>query len=203
MNEGGESMTNEPRVRTDAPRQPQLRPADLSESQRRLYDAITGGPRSGGAFSLTDDEGVLQGPFGGFLLSPELGDALQRLGAVIRYHSQLTARVRELAILAVAAHCDSAFERYAHEAVGRTIGLADEEMAAIREGALPALHDPEEVAALHLTNALLEGDVDDETWAACVPPLDVDVAYELVVLVGYYTTLALQMRVLRTDGVPQ
>lgn len=186
-----------------AGRQPQLGPAELTEAQRELYDAITTGPRSGGPFPLTDPEGVLHGPFGAFLLSPAIGDALQRLGAAIRYQSGLSARIRELAILAVAAHHESQFERYAHEAVGRTVGLSEIEMAAVRAGTVPALADPEETAALRLTRALLDGDVDDETWAGCIPPLTVTVAYELVVLVGYYSTLALQMRVLRTDELPQ
>jgi 4-carboxymuconolactone decarboxylase len=47
--------------------------------------------------------------------------------------------------------------------------------------------------------ALLGGDVDDRTWAACVPPLDATAVFELTTLVGYYSMLALQMRVLRVD----
>jgi 4-carboxymuconolactone decarboxylase len=71
----------------------------------------------------------------------------------LRYQSDLTPRVRELAILAVAAHYDSEFERYAHEAFGRTVGLSGMEMAAIRDGALADLMDPEEIAALRLTSS--------------------------------------------------
>jgi 4-carboxymuconolactone decarboxylase len=195
-------MTDDPYPQAAAARQPRLRPADLSDAQRALYDAIVGGPRSGGAFALTDADGVLEGPFGGFLLSPALGDALQQLGAAIRYRSDLTPRVRELAILAVAAHHQSLFERYAHEAVGRAVGLSGEEMAAIWAGADLVLADPGEAAALAFAKAVLAGDVDNETWTACVPPLGVGVAYEILVLVGYYSTLALQMRVLRTDRGP-
>jgi 4-carboxymuconolactone decarboxylase len=196
-------MTSQPCTPDIAARQPSLRPAELSAAQRDLYEAIVGGPRSGGAFRLTDREGVLQGPFGGFLLSPALGDALQQLGAAIRYHSRLTPRVRELAILVVAAHHDSAFERYAHEAAGRTAAVTDEEMTAVAAGELPELADLAEAAAMAFTRSLLEGDVDDATWASCLPPLEVEVAYELLVLVGYYSALALQMRVLRTDRAPQ
>ncbi|MEU6746679.1 hypothetical protein ABZ914_10690 [Spirillospora sp. NPDC046719] len=50
---------------------------------------------------------------------------------------------------------------------------------------------------LRLTRALVTGDVDDATWAACVPPLDRETVFELTTLVGYYATLALQMRVFR------
>ncbi len=183
-------------------RQPRLRPQELDPAQQALYRSITEGPRGQGPrlFALTDDEGALQGPFGGFLLSPVVGDALQGVGAAVRYGSGLGDRLRELAILAVAAAQDSAFERRAHEAVGAVCGLSEEEMRAVREGGDLALEDPVEAAGLRVVRALLAGDVDDDTWAACVPPLDSAAVFELITLVGYYSTLALQMRVLRVDG---
>lgn len=182
-------------------RQPRLRPADLDTAQLELYRAITSGPRGGSqqAFQLTDADGSLCGPFGGFLLAPRLGQAMQELGAAVRFGSSLSPRLRELAILTVAASWNSAFERTAHEAVGRQCGLTDAELEHLRRGRLPPLDDPVERAGLALTSALLGGDVDDTTWSACVPPLDRQAVFELIVLVGYYSTLALQMRVLRTE----
>ncbi|TNY35852.1 carboxymuconolactone decarboxylase family protein [Thermomonospora catenispora] len=178
-------------------RQRAFRPEELDGERLELYRAITAGPRAGGPFRLVSEEGVLLGPFNEFLLSPLVGDALQRLGAAIRYESGLSDRVREMAILTVAAAWDSAFERQAHEAVGRAVGLTDEEMTAIAEGAPLEPEDPHEAAALRLTRALVAGDVDEETWTACVPPLDREAVFELTTLVGYYATLALQMRVFR------
>ncbi len=64
---------------------------------------------------------------------------------------------------------------------------------------LPQLDDPVELAGLRLTSALTMGDVDEETWDQCVPPLSERDVFELIVLVGYYSTLALQMRVLRVE----
>lgn len=183
-------------------RQPPLRPDELDEAQLALYKSITEGPRAQGPkhFDLTDEDGALQGPFGGFLLSPPVGQALQELGAAVRYGTHLTSRVREMAILAVAAHWDSSFERHAHESVGRAIGLSEDELATIRQGGSPALEDEGEEAALRFTWALLDGDVDDHTWSSCVPPLDSELVFELITLVGYYSTLALQMRVLRVEA---
>lgn len=183
------------------PRQPRLAPAELSPAQRLLYDAIVSGPRQGGAFSLTDEADALVGPFGGFLISPAVGDALQQVGAAVRYRTSLTDRLRELAILAVAHHHSSSFERHAHEAVGRKAGLSEEVLADMATGRGPVLSDPVENAGLRFTRALLSGDVTDEEWADLVPVLTLPVAYELIVLVGYYSTLALQMRVLRVDDV--
>ncbi|WP_433244324.1 hypothetical protein [Actinomadura nitritigenes] len=106
---------------------------------------------------------MLLGPFNEFLLRPALGDALQRVGAAVRYAGSLGGRARETAVLVVAAHWDSAFERTAHEAVGRAAGLTGAELAAIAAGA----------------------------------PLDRETVFELTTVVGYYASLAPQMRVFR------
>jgi 4-carboxymuconolactone decarboxylase len=67
----------------------------------------------------------------------------------------------------VATHWDSAFERYAHEAVGLAAGLSEEEINALRE--LPRLQpaDPQEAAALNFVRDLLvAGDPGDDAWAS-------------------------------------
>ena len=184
-------------------RLPSLTPAELEPQQRELYDAITSGPRAQGPqhFALTRPDGALTGPFNGFLLSPSVGGALQELGAALRYRTSLTDRVREIAILMVAAHWDSAFERHAHEAVGRAVGLTGAELEAIREGRHAAYEDAGEQAAARLVRALLDGDVDDRTWAECRETVGARAVFELTAVVGYYATLALQLRVFRADQI--
>lgn len=183
-------------------RLPRLRPADLDDAQRPLYAAITTGPRAQGPqhFALTDDEGVLAGPFNAFLHSPALGGAVQALGAAVRYETGLTARERELAILVVAAHWDSAFERHAHEAVGRAAGLTEDEFGVVRDGGIPQLADPREDAVVRLAHAMARGDVDDGLWTAASDRLSPETAFEVSTLVGYYALLALQLRVFRVDS---
>jgi 4-carboxymuconolactone decarboxylase len=185
-------------------RLPALAPADLDDEQRALYDAIAGGPRAAGPrlFALTDAEGRLNGPFNAMLFAPEVGTALQELGAAIRYRSSLTARIREMAILAVAAHWDSAFERYAHEAVGQAAGLTDDELRSLRDGEPPRLDDPTEEAALDVVRALLaDGDIAEPLFRRAVSLIGNQAVVELTSLVGYYATLALQLRVFRV-GLP-
>jgi 4-carboxymuconolactone decarboxylase len=174
-------------------------PAQQDAAQRALHAHITGGPRAGGPqhFDLTTPDGALTGPFNAFLLAPGLGGALERLGAAVRYETHLTGRTRELAILAVAAHWESTFEWSAHEAVGRAAGLTDDEIEAVRHGEVPPLDDPQERAAAEVVRCLLHGDVSDDDWARWAEPLGSRVVFELSTLVGYYATLALQMRVFR------
>lgn len=185
-------------------RLPQLKPAELTAEQRTLYDEIAGGPRAAGPqlFELTDEQGRLNGPFGAMLLSPPVGGALQSLGTAIRYGSSLPPRLRELAVLAVAAHWGSEFERYAHEPLALQAGLSEAQVRAVAAGAPVELEDPVERAALLVVRALLSaGDLSDEQWDACRVVLEPRDLVELTTLVGYYATLALQLRVFRV-GVP-
>lgn len=181
-----------------APRIRPRTPDELDRDERALYDAITGGPRAQGPqhFALTSPDGSLRGPFDALLLSPTVGSALQSVGAAVRYHTALTDRAREIAILLVAAHWDSAFERESHEAVGRAAGLTESELAALRESDAAAFADVEGTVA-RTTLALLDGDLSDELWDHAASTLGMATVFELTTLVGYYSTLALQLRVFR------
>ena len=220
---------------TSAARIPKLEPAALDEDQRVLYDAIAGGRRAQGPqmFRLADSEGRLEGPFNAFLLQPRLGSALQALGSAVRYDTGLDDRCREIAILIVAAHWESEFEWYAHEAVGRSVGLGDAELAAVRDGRYTELTAPrdggyveqaaprhgrpaeqaasrkgppaalagrEAVVARTVAALATRGDLDDAEYREAVDHLGTSGLFELLTLVGYYATLALQLRVFRVPA---
>lgn len=181
-------------------RLPKLQPHMLNAGQQQLYAAMTGGPRGGGnqPFRLVDETGALTGPFNAMLLQPAVGQALQALGAALRYQGSLPDRARELAILVVAAHTECEFEQYAHEAAGRRAGLSDADLAAIRAGQEPDLADPAERALVRAAWLLARtGDLTDEQYAAAETELGPAGLFELTTLVGYYATLALQLRVFR------
>jgi hypothetical protein len=181
-----------------APRLRPLTPSELTTEQAALYAAIAGGPRAQGPqhFALTSGDGSLRGPFDLMLRSPAVGTAQQELGAAIRYRTAFTDRMRELAILLVAARWDSPFERESHEAIARAIGFRDDELAAIRALDVSGF-DGEEGVVGRAAVALLEDDLSDEAWAAASATLGVDGVFELTALVGYYSMLALQLRVFR------
>jgi 4-carboxymuconolactone decarboxylase len=173
---------------TSGSRIPKFRPAELDDEQRSLYQAITGGRRAQGLqlFRLADADGCLAGPFNAFLLQPRLGAVLQALGSAVRYDTGLDDRCREIAILVVAAHWRSEFETYAHEAVGRAAGLTGAELTALRD----VRHDA--LAA--------RGDLDDAEYREAVGQFGPAGLFELLTLVGYYATLALQLRVFRVPA---
>ena len=180
-------------------RLPWPRPEELDAPRRAVYDAIAGGRRATGPFRLVDDEGRLEGPFNAMLVSPGVGSALQELGAAVRYRTSLPDRARELAILALAAIRRSDFEWYAHERIGRRVGLSDAELAALRGGGSAETFSEHERAVFEATRALATtGDLDDEAFTAAQSALGREALAELVVLVGYYDLLALSLRVWRT-----
>jgi len=171
-----------------------LRPDELDAEQRAVYDALTDPP---GRVRRAPD-GSLEGPFDAMLRAPRSGAALQSVGAALRYHSALPERVRELATLQVAAHHRAQFEWYAHAPLAAAAGLPAALVEAVRTGGPVEPEDEaERAAAVAVAQLLTTGDVDDEAWAAVVGALGEAGAVELTTLVGYYSLLAMQMRVLR------
>jgi 4-carboxymuconolactone decarboxylase len=174
-----------------------FKPDELSDAQKVAYEQITGGADAPSRYFALADDGSLDGPFNAMLHSPGLGAALHALGAAVRHETRLSARVREIAILVVAAHWRSEFVRASHETVGAASGLSADEMAAIAAGEIPALDDESERAVIDFTRAIVRGDVSDAEWAAAREQLDEATLFELTTLVGYYATLGLQLRVFR------
>ena len=180
---------------------PRLTRAGLDDRQRELYDAIASGPRAKNPFGIADPGGALDGPFNAMLLHPPVGDAEQRLGAAIRYQGSLPDRAREIAVLTVAATVHSGFEQYAHEHLGRQVGLTDAEIETLRAGRLPELADPEEAAVAEFTRCILDtGTLDDEQFARADASLGTGTLYELTTVIGYYQMIALQLRVFGVEA---
>jgi len=176
-------------------------PDELSGDQRTVYDAIVGGPRSQGpqVFKMLDERGRLEGPFNSFLMDPKVGLAVQGVGAALRYASALSDRQREIAILELAQleRCD--FERYAHERLGRAIGLTPGEITALACGAACATLQADELVVRELVAALQRHrHLDDDCFGRALALLGYESLADVVVLVGYYQMLALSLKVWKT-----
>ena len=179
---------------------------EMTPEQVDLYRRILSGPRGQGprAIQLSSGAGGLAGPFNAMLYAPPVGHALQELGAAIRFRTQLAPRIREMAILVVAQAWDSVYERDTHEPIGRDAGLTAPEIEALRVGADPGFADKEEQVAYAVVRALTgpdpkTADLDDQEYDTAVTVLGEQALVELSSLVGYYATLALQLRIFRAD----
>ncbi len=173
-------------------RLPSLPPDDLNPEQRALYDSIAGGDRAKDAsFPLTDEGGALVGPFNVLLYSPGVGDVIQQLGAALRFHTELSAPVRELAILVVATYHDCEFERWAHESIAKRVGLTDDQIAALRAGTRPDLDAADLIAAYDVCQSILhDKSIADDEYRRAIEALGQDRLVELMMVVGYYGLLA-------------
>ena len=175
----------------------------MTPEQVGLYREILNGPRGQGprAVLLATGAGGLAGPFNAMLYAPEVGHALQALGAAIRFRTGLSPRVREMAILVVAQAWDSAYERDSHEPIGRDAGLTDPEIEALRAGADPGFTDQRERVAYQVVRALVgPADLNDQEYTTAAATLGEQALVELSTLVGYYAILALQLRIFRVGA---
>ncbi len=139
--------------------------------------------------AVTDESGALLGPLACLLYSPAIGDAVQGVGAALRAHSIVPRAVSEAVILSVAVHWRADYEWYAHEAVARTV-LSGADIDRIAGGELP---EPEYLAvAVRLARLVLAGQrPGDEAFDAAARAYGDQGVTELVMLVGYYSLLAM------------
>jgi 4-carboxymuconolactone decarboxylase len=167
-----------------------LDPADMSDDQKRVYEAITSGPR-----------GRVAAPFLMLLQSPELADRVQNLGAYVRYRSALSPRYSELAILLTARFWSSPYEWHHHVRDGLAGGVPAAEVEAISRRARPKFDDEKAdaiydfVTELHTKHA-----VSDASFARAKEQLGLDGVIDLIGIMGHYTLMAM---VLNTFEVPE
>ncbi len=166
------------------PRIPLIPFDDLSDEQKRVYNAIKSGPR-----------GVVQGPLKVWLESPELADKSQALGAFCRYDTTLPPRLSELAIITTGAHWKAGFEWHVHAPIALEAGIDAEVVDAIREGREPALTKQDEQVVYAFTTQMLRNrEVSDETYAKAVDVLSYRSVVDLVGILGYYGLISMTIK---------
>jgi len=171
----------------ESPRLLPLSKTDMSEAQRRVYDAIVAGPRGG-----------VRGPFDALLRSPGLADRMQKLGACVRFETSLAPRLSELAILVTARHWGAQYEWYAHRRLAEQAGLAPEIADAIAAGRRPAALDPDEAAVYDFARELHETkNVGDAAWGAALERFGERGVIDLIGTCGYYTLVSMVLNATR------
>lgn len=175
-----------------------IQPQDFTPAQQRIFDSVTGGKRkavSSTGSPLTAEDG-LRGPFNALRYSPIIGDAVQRVGEAVRFEGTLPPQLRELAILTVAAEWQANFEWWAHERVAREVGLDGSIIEGVKAGILPDSAAPTERMIHEFAREVIEQHrVADERYAAAVAMFDEEAVVELVLLLGYYTLVAMTLNI--------
>lgn len=169
-----------------------LVPARMDGAQRGLYDVITGGPRN--SARLIAEDGSLRGPFDPMLRSPAVGEPLQALGAALRFGATLPDDRRELAILLTAVHWRCRFEWDAHLPIAIVAGLDSAAAAALWDGDASGLADPDhQLLAAAVGEVFEHRSVSPQSFATLVERFGDAQTFELLAVIGYYSTLAIVM----------
>lgn len=162
-----------------------LDPADMTDAQKRVYDAITSGPR-----------GRVAEPFRMLLRSPELADRVQNLGAYVRFNSALPPRLSELAILITARRWSSPYEWHHHVRDGLAGGVPPDEIEAIGKNERPKFDDPK-AEALYDFVTELQGThvVSDANFERAKEAFGLEGIVDLVGIIGHYSLIAMILNV--------
>ena len=159
--------------------------ADLNEAQAALREAYLAVWRRA--------EG---GPFDQWYLSPELGRRSHELGEYCRFKSQLEPDVLETAILVVANHWSQAYEWNTHVGNAQNAGLSQAMIDAIAAGTAPVFATVEQSLAHDVAREILETrQLGDETFRRAITVFSEAALVELAAVIGWYTSLAIQMNV--------
>lgn len=168
-----------------ADRFPPLTPETMTPAQRAVAEAIVAGPRKS-----------LGGPFNAWLRSPAMADMLQQVGAQVRYHSSLPARLNEFAILITARAWNAKYEWYAHYPLALAAGLSPAVAADLARGRRPRGMKADEAAIYDFATELRRDKrVHDATYAAVQSRFGAQGVIDLIAVSGYYDLVSMTLNV--------
>lgn len=162
-----------------------LSPSEMTEAQRKAYEAIVSGPRGGA-----------RGPFNALLRSPDLADRVQRVGEYVRFNSSLPKHLNELAILVVARYWTAQYEWYAHRELALKAGLDARIADELGQGKRPSNMKEDEAAVYDFCKELHEDkSVSDPTYARALEAFGERGVIDLIGASGYYTMVSMILNV--------
>jgi 4-carboxymuconolactone decarboxylase len=176
---------------TDSKRYREFRREELTPEQQTLFDRIAA-PRGG----------AVPAPFHILIESPTLASLTQELGAFCRYRTGFPPHLSELMVLVTAAHWRADYEFSVHIPEARKAGLSEETIAAVRDGRVPKLDDPDSKLVYDFTAAFYANrEVPDSVFNEAVARFGRPQVVEFAGVLGYYSMLAVFMRVFRVEGL--
>lgn len=121
--------------------------------------------------------------------SPAMLDAFLSYANALRDASELSPRLRELAILAVGHATGSRYEIAHHQSHGRKAGLSPEQLAAVPEFESATVFDDTERAIMRLAKeSTLNVDVPAEVWNPVAERLSDKQLVELTLTIAWYNS---------------
>lgn len=129
---------------------------------------------------------------------------LLQLGTSILAQQQLSARLRELAILHVARLSPAEYEWIQHVPIGQAAGVSDAQIAALRTGAIdaPCFDEVERLVLQFTTEVVREVGARATTVAEMQRHFSSREIVELILAIGFYMTIARLMETTAIDLDP-
>lgn len=162
-------------------RLPVIDPADYTDEQQEVANEITAGPR-----------GEVRGPFLPLMHNAKAANAVQRMGAFLRFDGTLPGRLRELAILVTGRHWTAQYEWFAHYKIALNEGLDAAIADAVGQRRRPDFKNRDEEIVYDFAHELHENHrVSDATFEAAKELVGPAGVVELIVLCGHYTVVSM------------
>jgi 4-carboxymuconolactone decarboxylase len=141
------------------------------------------------------DRGRLPTPYRVWLACPELARRLHSLGQFLSQTTSLSKAEAEIAILAAARWWRGQYVLTVHAREAAAAGLGPEVIASLAEGRPAEPRDPRQRAVADMMAALAaEGEPSDQVFRAAVSVLGHEGIAEVLALAGYFTAVALAMK---------
>ncbi len=170
----------------------ELKRDELNEAQRRVWDDVVAGPRH-----------AVPPPAHVWLNSPGLADHAHKLGAHVRFGTDFSPRLTEIAILVTARYWTAQFEWHAHARLARQAGLADEVIAAIAERRTPVFADPDEQLVYDFCSTFYRNHgVDGGLFDKVKQRFGERGLVDLTGLIGYYSFVSVTLNVFEVPAPP-
>jgi 4-carboxymuconolactone decarboxylase len=145
---------------------------------------------------ITAGRGRILTPYKVWIHSPKVAGGMEQIGTFLNKKSSLSQREVEIGILLIARHWQADYVLQAHIRGARDAGVAETAIEAICTGNDPKLTDPHERAVYAFAAALVAGvKPSDSEFNEIDAVLGRAGIAEVLVLLGYYTSVALAMKV--------
>jgi 4-carboxymuconolactone decarboxylase len=170
----------------------ELQQSELDEAQRRVWNDVVAGPR-----------GSVPPPAHVWLKSPGLADHAHKLGAHVRFGTDLSSKLTEIAILVTARYWTAQFEWAAHARLARQAGVAQEVIDAIAERRPPVFSEPDEQLVYDFCSTFYRDHaVDDAVFERVKQRLGERGLVDLTGLIGYYSFVSVTLTVFEVPVPP-
>jgi 4-carboxymuconolactone decarboxylase len=167
-------------------------PDKLTPEQKEVFTRLVAG------------RGRILGPYKIWIHSPVVAEGMEHIGTHLNKKGTLSKREVEIGILVIAQHWNADYVRQAHIREGKAAGLTQETIDAVLAGRDPKLTDPHEHAVHRFAAALVAGaKLSDAEFGEIEKAIGRAGVAEVLILLGYYTSVALGMKVHEVPIPPQ